>query len=129
MQIKQIKETSLYVHDLELIRHFYEDKIGLPVIGKSDNRHIFFRAGTSVLLCFIPDTTKNEKQLPPHFGGGNQHIAFEIAPEEYTQWQENLKAKKVDIIHEQEWKNGLKSFYFSDPENNLIEIVPQGVWE
>jgi len=127
MEIKQIKETSLYVHNLELIRHFYENKLGFPVISQVENRHLFFRAGSSVLLCFIPEATRNETKLPPHFGGGNQHIAFEIAPEEYTLWQENLKAKKVEIIHEQEWKNGLQSFYFLDPESNLLEIVPQGI--
>lgn len=129
MEIKQIKETSLYVHNLELIRHFYEDKLGFPVISKVENRHVFFRVGSSVLLCFIPESTRTETTLPPHFGGGNQHIAFEIAAEEYTKWQENLKAKKVEIIHEQEWKNGLQSFYFSDPENNLLEIVPEGIWD
>jgi len=129
MRIKQIKETSLYVHNLELIRHFYEGKLGLPVISISENRHVFFRAGTSVLLCFVPETTQKEATLPPHFGGGNQHIAFEVAPKEYSQWHENLKAKNVEIVHEQEWKNGLRSFYFKDPEENLIEIVPEGIWD
>jgi catechol 2,3-dioxygenase-like lactoylglutathione lyase family enzyme len=129
MRIKQIKETSLYVHNLELIRHFYEGKLGLQVISYSDNRHVFFRAGKSVLLCFIPEATQKESTLPPHFGRGNQHIAFEVVHEEYTHWQENLKAKNVEIIHEQEWKNGLQSFYFKDPEENLIEIVPEGIWE
>lgn len=129
MEIKKIKETSLYIHNIELIRHFYEDKLGFPVISQVESRHIFFKAGTSVLLCFIPETTSKETILPPHFGGGNQHIAFEIDPREYTHWQENLKAKNIEIIHEQEWKNGLQSFYFLDPENNLLEIVPQGIWD
>ena len=129
MNIKKIKETSLYVHDLELIKWFYEQKLGFPVISYNENRHIFFKAGDSVLLCFIPEITKEEKDLPPHFANGNQHIAFEVEPEEYANTMENIKAQNIEIIHEQKWKNGLSSFYFHDPEDNLLEIIPAGIWD
>jgi len=51
--------------------------MGLSIIGFVENRHIFFRAGSSVLLCFNPETTKKEERLPPHFGTGQLHFAFE----------------------------------------------------
>lgn len=129
MQIKQIKETSLYVHDLELTRWFYVHKMGLPVIDEKENSHLFLRAGSSVLLCFIPEVSRNQKNPPGHYGGGAQHIAFEVAANEYYKWHEKLKAENVDIISEESWPNGLKSFYFHDPEGNVLEIVPEGLWE
>jgi hypothetical protein len=37
--------------------------------------------------------------------------------------------KNIRITHEQEWKDGLKSFYFEDPFGHVLEIVPDGIWE
>jgi catechol 2,3-dioxygenase-like lactoylglutathione lyase family enzyme len=55
MNFRQIKETCIYFRDLELARSFYHEKLGLPIICYVETKHIFFRAGTSVLLCFNPD--------------------------------------------------------------------------
>jgi catechol 2,3-dioxygenase-like lactoylglutathione lyase family enzyme len=129
MKIKQIKETCLYVQNLNKIQDFYHFKLGLPIISMVENRHIFFRAGTSVLLCFIPDTTKQEKNLPPHYAYGKQHIAFEVDQNDYHLWLEKLKKENVEILHQQSWKDNLQSFYFHDPEGHVLEIVPEGIWE
>lgn len=129
MTISQIKETCLYISDLHKTENFYQDKLGLSVISKVDHRHIFFRAGQSVLLCFLPEVTKNEEQLPPHYAYGKQHIAFETTQEEYLGWKEKIKELEIPILHEQEWKGGLESFYFHDPDAHVLEIVPKGIWD
>lgn len=129
MTISQIKETCLYISDLHKTENFYQDKLGLSVISKVDHRHIFFRAGQSVLLCFLPEVTKNETQLPPHYAYGKQHIAFETTQEEYLDWKEKIKELGIPILHEQEWKGGLESFYFHDPDAHVLEIVPKGIWD
>lgn len=129
MTISQIKETCLYISDLHKTENFYQDKLGLSVISKVDHRHIFFRAGQSVLLCFLPEVTKNETQLPPHYAYGKQHIAFETTQEEYLDWKEKIKELEIPILHEQEWKGGLESFYFHDPDAHVLEIVPKGIWD
>jgi catechol 2,3-dioxygenase-like lactoylglutathione lyase family enzyme len=129
MRINQIKETSLYVHDLELARWFYEKKMGLKLINEQEGSHMFFKAGSSVLLCFIPEVSQKKQTQPSHYGGGKQHIAFEVVPEDYYKWQEKLKAENVEIIYEESWPNGRKSFYFNDPEGNVLEIVPEGLWD
>ncbi len=49
-----------------------------------------------------------KKNLPAHYAEGKQRLAFEVP--------------------EQAWKKGLKSFYFSDPAGNVLEIVPEGIW-
>lgn len=126
---RQIKETCLYVSDLDKTEDFYQKKIGLPVISKVAHRHIFFRAGSSVLLCFLAEVTKNEKNLPPHFAYGKQHIAFEASPEDYLKWRKIIQEEGIKITHEQDWKEGLKSFYFEDPDGHVLEIVPAGIWE
>ncbi len=129
MKIIQIKETCLYVQDLSISKSFYHNKLGFSIISHVENRHIFFRVGSSILLCFIPEVTKNEKNLPPHYAYGPQHIAFEVQAEDYNFWMDKVKAEGIELIHIQKWKNKLNSFYFRDPDGHILEIVPTGIWE
>jgi catechol 2,3-dioxygenase-like lactoylglutathione lyase family enzyme len=127
--LQQIKETCLYISDLERSRNFYEGKLSLPVIGMVDHRHIFFRAGNSVLLCFIAETALQSKNLPPHGAFGKQHIAFQVAAEAYEAYKGEIIRLGIPITHEELWPNGLESFYFEDPDGHVLEVVPEGLWE
>lgn len=129
MDILQIKETCLYIKDLDQTQIFYEQVMGLPVIGRKEGRHVFFEAGTSVLLCFIPESTRVESTLPPHWANGPAHLAFEVQPKEYQQWKDKLASANIEIIHEHHWGDDFRSFYFHDPDGHLLEIVPVGMWE
>ncbi len=130
MNIIKIKETCLYIRDLDQTEAFYHGQLGFPVIGKVADRHVFFRAGASVLLCFIAETTKADTKLPPHFGSGNLHLAFEVKPAAYENWKRKIQESAIAIVHEQKWNEGVYSFYFRDPDGHLLEILPEkGVWE
>jgi catechol 2,3-dioxygenase-like lactoylglutathione lyase family enzyme len=128
MKISRIKETCIYVSDLQRTKAFYAEELGLPVISMVPDRHIFFRAGESVLLCFIAAQTENEKELPPHGARGSIHFAFETDAESYASALQQLKAAGINILHEHTWKAGLRSFYFHDPDQNLVEIIEEGLW-
>lgn len=125
----QLKESCLYLHDLEKGRVFYHDILELPIIDQEKNRHIFFRAGSVVFLCFNPEDSKKQKELPLHFGEGQQHVAFEVEKSKYDGWKTKIIEKEIEIIHEQIWKSHFKSFYFCDFEQNVVEIVMKGMWE
>lgn len=125
----QIKETCLYIEDLDATEAFYHGKLGLPVIHRSAGRHVFFRAGSSVLLCFIAAATRAEATLPPHFATGKQHIAFECEAAAYPAWKARLHAAGIAITHEQHWPSGQQSCYFEDPDGHVLEVVPAGVWD
>jgi catechol 2,3-dioxygenase-like lactoylglutathione lyase family enzyme len=129
MKIKGIKETCLYIEEIDRTEKFYHQLLGLPVYNKIDGKLIFFRAGESMLLCFVNGTTTSQSKLPPHAASGSIHFAFEVAKEEYQNWKNYLESKSIEIEHEQEWKNGLKSFYFRDPDGHLAEILMEGVWD
>src|SRR5215218_5612952 len=75
MKFIQIKETCIYFRDLALARSFYHEKLGLPIISFVPGKHIFFRAGSSVLLCFNPDDSRAKTSPPPHFSEGKYHFA------------------------------------------------------
>jgi catechol 2,3-dioxygenase-like lactoylglutathione lyase family enzyme len=129
MEIKKIKETCLYVADLEASKRYYHNKIGFEVIGEVKGRHVFFRAGASVLLCFISEASKESKVLPPHFGTGHLHLAFEVEKEQYEPWKNKIKDAGIAIEQEYDWGGGFLSFYFRDPDQHLLEVVMEGMWE
>jgi catechol 2,3-dioxygenase-like lactoylglutathione lyase family enzyme len=129
MEFLKIKETCLYVHDLGKAKNFYHGVLGLDVINYVEDKHLFLRAGESVLLIFNPEDSKNKVSPPGHFGGGRQHFAFEIRHAEYDRWKAEVEKKGIHIIDEITWKNGKKSFYFNDAEGNVLEIIPEGIWD
>ncbi|MCA6078585.1 VOC family protein [Fulvivirga sedimenti] len=128
-QIKGIKETCLYIHDLDSAKTFYHDTLGFPVIHHEPGKHIFFRAGRSVLLCFNPVDSRTKKSPPPHYADGPQHLAFEVSPADYDLLKNEFQQKGIQIIDQLVWGSGQESFYFKDPEGNVLEIVPEGVWD
>lgn len=129
MKFRQIKETCIYVKDLRSSEKFYSEVLGLEKISDVPDRHVFFRAGTSVLLLFNSEATAADEKLPPHFGEGKMHFAIEVEQKDYEKAKSEIKKHAISIEHEHEWKDGLKSFYFRDPDGHLVEIVPKGIWE
>ena len=129
MEFVQIKETCLYVRDLVRTKAFYAGKLGLEVIGEVAGRHVFFRAGTSVLLCFISDEAAKSEVLPPHFGHGHLHLAFEVSSTDYAARKAEITKLGIPIESEYDWGQGYYSFYFRDPDQHVLEIVMTGMWE
>lgn len=130
MKFIKIKETCLYLKDLEGARTFYNGLLGLPEIDYQPGKHLFFRVGSSVLLCFNPDDSRQKTSPPAHFGGGKQHLAFEVSADDFERIQTEVKRKGIAITDIVTWKSGAQSFYFEDPEGNVLEIVPErGIWD
>lgn len=130
MKFLKIKETCLYVEDLANAKAFYHGLLNLPVISYLPGKHLFLRAGASVLLLFNPRDSRQKQSPPPHYGGGKQHFAFEVAAADYEKARAETLAKGIEIIDEVTWKGGQQSFYFRDPEGNVLEVLPEGgIWD
>ena len=129
MKISRIKETCIYVTNLQRTQEFYSHRLGLPVLSFVECRHVFFRASESVLLCFIAEKTLEEKELPPHGAHGSIHFAFEVEKKEYDATLLKIKTIDINVLHEETWKAGLRSFYFHDPDGHLLEIIEEGIWD
>ncbi len=129
MRINGIKETCLYIKDIERTYDFYHDKLGFSVVSKVEGRHVFFRVGEDMLLCFLPESTKKEKVLPPHFAYGIQHIAFWTSNDDYEELKEQMQSSEIKITHEEYWESSkCSSFYFQDPDGHVLEIVTPELW-
>jgi catechol 2,3-dioxygenase-like lactoylglutathione lyase family enzyme len=129
MNFRQIKETCIYSSDLEKAIEFYNGKLGLKVISHVAGKHVFFRAGSSVLLCFNPDDSRLKTSPPPHYSGGRYHFAFEVEAGEYDRHKSELISKGITIVDTVVWESGQESFYFEDGLGNIVEVVPVGMWD
>ncbi|GHB82925.1 VOC family protein [Persicitalea jodogahamensis] len=129
MNFIQIKETCLYVSDLARTRDFYAGQLGLEVISFVEDSHVFFRAGSSVLLCFLPNVSRVKESPPPHYGSGKLHLAFEAPAGQYENYLREIQEQGINVYHHETWARGTKSFYFDDPDGHVLEVLEPGVWD
>jgi catechol-2,3-dioxygenase len=130
-RIKGLGEVSIRVRDLDVMQKFYEEVIGLEVLGRGESQ-VFFKIAegygghTQNLALFRADNRmflqNKSLQLSPE-RSTLHHIALNISLEDYESEKSRLEGLglKVDaIVHE--WIH-VRSLYFSDPEGNLLEFV------
>jgi catechol 2,3-dioxygenase-like lactoylglutathione lyase family enzyme len=132
-EITGIKETCLYVSDLEHAAEFYERVLALKrMIG--DERFCAFNvAEHDVLLLFrkgasnVPSTLPGGV-IPPHDGDGPMHIGFAVSSDSLPEWENRLAAQGVTIESRVTWPRGGKSIYFRDPDGHVVELLTPGIW-
>jgi catechol 2,3-dioxygenase-like lactoylglutathione lyase family enzyme len=139
MKFRKIVETCIYSSDLEAMKDFYTNTIGLEFISEEKGRHVFLKAGKSMLLIFNPENTRvddNNKKFPAHGAitpPACIHFALEIENEDYENSKDILKQNRIDIEKEVLWtekreEGPTKSIYFRDPAGNLVEFVTKCNW-
>ena len=133
MKFEKIVETCIYSPDLKIMKDFYVNRLGLDLISEEERRHVFLKAGKSMLLIFNPENTSlaANSTFPTHGAGtppSSIHFALEIEQAGYEAAKNLLVQNKIAIEKEMSWGSGGKSVYFRDPAGNLVEIVTKGQW-
>ncbi|MFN2264107.1 MAG: VOC family protein [Anaerolineales bacterium] len=130
-RIKGLGEVSIRVQDLDSMRKFYEEVVGLQVLRQEES-YVFFKIAegygghTQNLALFdaseVTFLENKSSQLSPEMSTLH-HIALNIALEDYEPEKERLEGLglKVQAV-DHEWIH-VHSLYFSDPEGNLLEFV------
>jgi catechol-2,3-dioxygenase len=132
--ITGIAEISLRVHDLDLMRRFYEQVIGLQVLREIKNADgtievVFYSvgAGDDNLALFEEKlidwfTRDKSPQIDPKLTTLS-HIAFSIALDDFESEMKRIEQLGIEIIYSgtSSWMRS-RMFYFFDPEGNLIEF-------
>ena len=133
-------ETCIYSSELVKMKNFYINTLGLEFVSEEKDRHVFLKAGQSMLLIFNPKKTlattgvgdgSNATQLPIHGAFAPPsiiHFALEIEKQNYDNAKHMLNEKDIKIEKEVTWEKGTNSMYFRDPVGNLVEIITNGSW-
>ena len=128
MRVGAVLETSVYATDLDAAERFYTRVLGMEVIARVPERHVFFRCGAGVFLVFNPERTMDPGPLPPHGARGPGHVAFAATAAELPGWMERLAAHGVEVETDFAWPKGGRSLYFRDPAGNSIELATPEIW-
>lgn len=129
MRLNRVLETCLYVQDIARTKDFYAADLGLALYSEAEGRQVFFKLPDGGMLLFFKgsETSKEGQGPPSHHAEGPQHLAFEVSKEDYPKWKVRISGATA-LIHEQTWKNDVRSFYFRDPDGHLVEICEPGMW-
>ena len=120
--VKTLGEVALRVNNLAKMKRFYQDVLGLEVLGESP---------TAVLLKIAEDYGGHTQVLGlfdrsvavAHERTTIDHIAFTIALADYEPEKKRLESLGLAVdVQNHEWVKW-RSLYFHDPEGNEVELV------
>jgi catechol 2,3-dioxygenase len=131
--IKALGEIALRVKDIKVMRNFYENVLGLEVMGEF-GEIIFLKIAPGygghiqVLALFDASMPPDHRRVPRFTGIDHQatalhHLAFAIDHLDYKPEMERLQALGFEVetmIHD--WTHW-RSLFLSDPEGNTVELV------
>lgn len=128
-----VLEAAVYVEDLDAAESFYSGVVGLETLLRVDGRHVFFRCGTTVLLCFVAAATKagpseDTLPVPAHGACGACHVCFAVNGENLDELVAMLTSHGIEIEADFRWPNGARSVYVRDPDGNSVEFAEAKLW-
>ncbi|WP_415182802.1 VOC family protein [Phaeovulum sp.] len=126
-------ETAIYAKDIDAAEAFYRDVFGLTVVSKADDRLVFLRCGTQMLLVFNPAFSAHEDPaiaIPRHGATGAGHFCFRAQDAtEVGQWRDHFRSLGIAVEHYHIWPNGAHSVYIRDPAGNSVEVGEVKLWD
>lgn len=128
-----VLEAAVYAADLDAAERFYGEVLGLPRLMRAGNRHVFFRAGSTVLLVFNPAETQKPPQngalpVPSHGATGAGHVCLSADGNDLDDWRARLEASGIAVEADFRWPNGARSLYVRDPAGNSVEFAEPRLW-
>lgn len=131
--IEGVLEAAVYADDLDAAEAFYGGVLGLEVVIRQENRHVFFRCGETIVLVFRAEATKVPPKpgalpVPPHGAEGAGHVCFAATAEALKDWKKRLTGAGVEIEADFNWPNGARSIYVRDPGGNSVEFAEPKLW-
>lgn len=122
-KIKGIAEVVLNVSDLEASLKFYQEVLGLEVIGRPGP--VFLQAGKPAvtipqMIVLFPLPPDAKEFTPPRT---LHHLALELAPEDFDAEEKRLKKLGYEIRYGEHPVIPSRTMYVDDPDGNEVEFI------
>lgn len=111
-----ISVVSLWAEDVPACAHFYQDVLGLPLIGHHADRPHFDLGGSTLVIL-------NGKPSPARAANPTRFPIIALAVDDLQRAVQRLKAHDVSLPWGIEGGPEARWVMFHDPAGNLIELV------
>ena len=112
-----LHHLALKVRDLKKMRAFYVDVLGFQVEWEPDLQNLYLTSGNDNLA--LHEVSEDLSR------GSLDHLGLIVStPADVDAWAEYLKQHQVLLSMEPKThRDGARSIYFKDPEQNMIQII------
>ncbi len=123
--LRTLDDTMLLCRDLDPMRAFYVDVLGLAVRREVPGRYLELRVGSTTLALRL--RTRPYDGPPRPEPGASIQLAFRVAPSDVDAAAEQLVDRGVELL---EPVRDLPDFghrvlFVADPEQNVVEIYAE----
>jgi lactoylglutathione lyase len=122
--IRQIDYTVIHARDLDAMRRFYGEVLGLQLERKLSERWFEYRIGSNILALTMHGGRFADP--PPPKGALSVQLAFRVPPPLVAACAAELEAKGVALMSPlTDHAFGHRTIFFRDPDGNVIEIYAE----
>lgn len=115
-----LRHVALYSENLEASTSFYTELLGLKIVWQPDPDNVYLSSGTDNFALH---------RAPKDFHAAKHqrldHIGFFVNErEQVDRWHEYLVSHQVEIkAPPKDHRDGTRSFYCSDPDGNIVQMI------
>ena len=123
--VHQLDYTMLLCSEIEPMRAFYAEVLGLQVVREVPARYVELRVGGSTLALRL--RSRDYDGPPREAAGASVHLAFRVPPRDVEIAAAQLQERGVELLEPvQDLPDfGHRVVFFADPEQNIVEIYAE----
>lgn len=120
--IKGIEHIAICARDTKALTDWYVENFGFTVVHDYGNGVYFIKANDGTIFEIMH--FKSGVQPQDTSAIGLRHIAFLVSKEDFDLEVEKVRKMKLKIEADVvESPNGVKTFFFRDPEGNVLHFI------
>ena len=126
LRLERMGHLSLRVSDLDASEKFYIEILGMRPVWRSEGEIAFLECGNDDLaLIQIPKEEVQAFRQCAQSSRSLHHFGFRVRSKDgVDQLAEELKARGIVIDDgPRDHRDGSRSFYFRDPDDNYVQIL------
>jgi catechol 2,3-dioxygenase-like lactoylglutathione lyase family enzyme len=110
------------VKDIQRALDFYAGILGMRIDWRPDPGNVYLTTGSDNLALH---EAANPAPAAEQAAGNLEHFGFLVAsPEEVDNWARCLEARGIHLVQPPKThRDGARSIYFRDPDENLIQLL------
>jgi catechol 2,3-dioxygenase-like lactoylglutathione lyase family enzyme len=116
-----LRHIALNVQDVARSINFYQNILGMKLEWQPDPDNAYLTSGEDNLALHRANAVANIQESAQRL----DHFGFVVGrPENVDEWAERIRLHGIPLEKEPKThRDGARSFYFRDPDQNLIQII------